>query len=150
MLNLSVYRVEASQRDGKAPIDENAGGTSFSSNAPHKPEPKNPRTEPPLRSGQPFCPEQPPHGPYRAEEDAYDDTHFHPRVRLEFPTFEDKEDPLPWLNRCETFFRGQGTPEPRRVWYAAMHLTGVGSSSPSVCQRGAASPTSCSNASGRR
>ena len=35
------------------------------------------------------------------------DDGFHPRAKLEFPTFDGKEDPLPWLNRCETFFRGQ-------------------------------------------
>jgi hypothetical protein len=45
-------------------------------------------------------------------------------VCLEFPSFDGKEDPLPWLNRFETFFRGQNTSERRRVWYAAMHLTG--------------------------
>jgi hypothetical protein len=45
-------------------------------------------------------------------------------VHLEFPSFDGKEDPLLWLNRCETFFRGQNTPERRRVWYVAMHLTG--------------------------
>jgi hypothetical protein len=57
--------------------------------------------------------------------DHHDDSRFHPRVRLEFPCFDGKEELLPWLNRCETFFWGQGTPEDRRVWYAAMHLTGA-------------------------
>jgi hypothetical protein len=47
------------------------------------------------------------------------------RARLKFPTFNDKEDPLPWLNHCESFFRGQNTPECRRVWYTAMHLAGA-------------------------
>jgi hypothetical protein len=57
--------------------------------------------------------------------DHHDDSCFRPRVRLEFPCFDGKEDPLPWLNRCKTFFQGQGTPEDRWVWYAAMHLTGA-------------------------
>jgi hypothetical protein len=61
-------------------------------------------------------------GPYNDDDDF--DSRFHPRVRLEFPSFDGKEDPLPWLNRCETFFRGLNTPERRRVWYATMHLTG--------------------------
>jgi hypothetical protein len=33
------------------------------------------------------------------------DPRFHPRARNEFPTFDGKEDPLPWLNHCETSFR---------------------------------------------
>jgi hypothetical protein len=57
------------------------------------------------------------------EEDDFTNSRFHPCVRLEFPTYDGKEDPLPWLNRCETFFRSQGTPERRRVWYTTMHLT---------------------------
>jgi hypothetical protein len=46
-------------------------------------------------------------------------------VHLEFPTYDGNGDPLPWLNRCETFVRVQNTPERRRVWYATMHLTGA-------------------------
>lgn len=26
--------------------------------------------------------------------------------RLCFPTYDGREDPLPWVNRCEQFFRG--------------------------------------------
>ncbi|XP_066351724.1 uncharacterized protein [Miscanthus floridulus] len=33
-----------------------------------------------------------------------------PRIhKLSFPTYDGKEDPLPWINRCEQFFRGQKT-----------------------------------------
>jgi hypothetical protein len=73
----------------------------------------------------PFRPKPPPRDRWRMEDDDFNDSHFHPRVWLEFPTFNGKKDPLPWLIRCETFFCGQGTPEHHRVWYAAMHLTGV-------------------------
>lgn len=34
-----------------------------------------------------------------------------PRIhKLSFPTFDSKEDPLPWLNHCKQIFRGQKTP----------------------------------------
>ena len=51
------------------------------------------------------------------------DDGFHPRAKLEFPTYDGKEDPLPWLNRCETFFRGQNTPNAHKMWYASLHMT---------------------------
>jgi hypothetical protein len=52
--------------------------------------------------------------------------HLHPRPhKLSFPTYDGKEDPLPWINRCEQFFRGQMTPEHDQVWYASYHLTGT-------------------------
>jgi hypothetical protein len=110
-LNLALIRAEKSHRDGKAAATDE-GDTSVGN--PPKPGLPRDHTRPP--------PEKPRDG--RGDEDAYDDSRFHSRVRLEFPTFDGKDDPLPWLNRCETF-RGQGTPEPRRVWYAAMHLTGA-------------------------
>jgi hypothetical protein len=119
-LNLALYRVESAQRDCKAHVAEDGDDSGETGKAPPKPPPKSGATgEQP-----PFHHEPPPRNPYREEEDDYTDTRFHPRARLEFPTFDGKEDPLSWLNRCETFFRGQNTPERRRVWYAAMHLTG--------------------------
>jgi hypothetical protein len=48
-----------------------------------------------------------------AHDDNLDDNRFHSRVRLEFPLFDGKEDLFPWLNRTETFFRGQNTLEAR-------------------------------------
>lgn len=44
--------------------------------------------------------------------------------KLDFSTFDGKEDPLPWINRCEQFFRGQKTHPSEHVWYASYHLTG--------------------------
>jgi hypothetical protein len=39
-----------------------------------------------------------------------------PRIhKLNFPAYDDKDDPLPWINRCEQFFRGQKTPEAEQV-----------------------------------
>jgi hypothetical protein len=38
--------------------------------------------------------------------------HYH---KLEFHTFDGKEDPLGWLNRCEQFFHGQCMPMADKV-----------------------------------
>ena len=45
--------------------------------------------------------------------------------KLVFPTFDGKEDPLGWLNKCEQFFQGHQTRHADRVWLASYHLTGV-------------------------
>jgi len=45
--------------------------------------------------------------------------------KLSFPTFDGKEDPLGWLNKCEQFFFGQQTRYADRVWLASYHLTGT-------------------------
>ncbi|KAM0856597.1 hypothetical protein ACQ4PT_048998 [Festuca glaucescens] len=45
--------------------------------------------------------------------------------KLDFPTYDGKEDPLGWLNRCEQFFWGQRTAEAYKVWLAAYHMTGT-------------------------
>jgi hypothetical protein len=42
--------------------------------------------------------------------------------KLELPKFDGKGDPLPWLNRCEWFFRLRRTPDDQRVAYAAFNL----------------------------
>ena len=48
-------------------------------------------------------------------------TRFH---KLEFPTFDGTGNPLPFLNRCEHYFRGQHTLEEEQVWLAVLHLQG--------------------------
>jgi hypothetical protein len=46
--------------------------------------------------------------------------------KLDFPTFDGGGgDPLPFLNHCEHYFRGQRTVEEEKVWLAAFHLQGV-------------------------
>jgi hypothetical protein len=114
-LNLAVIRAEKSLREENGAVGGDADASVHSIVKPLK----HPRA-PSDRLRQPreqFVDHQ------EAGGDHHDDSRFHPRVRLEFPCFDGKEDPLPWLNRCETFFRGQGTPEDRQMWYAAMHLT---------------------------
>jgi hypothetical protein len=44
--------------------------------------------------------------------------------KLMFPTYDGSEDPLPWLNRCEQFFRIQKTEETGKVFLAAFYMTG--------------------------
>lgn len=45
--------------------------------------------------------------------------------KLSFPTYDGKEDPLGWLNRCDHFFRAQRTRDADRVWLASFHMTSV-------------------------
>jgi len=45
--------------------------------------------------------------------------------KLSFPTFDGKEDPLGWLNRCDHFFHAQHTLEQHKVSLASFHMTGV-------------------------
>ncbi|CAO2187670.1 unnamed protein product [Urochloa humidicola] len=46
-------------------------------------------------------------------------------IRLSVPYYDGKEDPLPWLNKCEQFFVGNSTPENKKVWYSSYHLEGA-------------------------
>lgn len=100
-LNLAVQRVEASHRS--SPVPETSGSATHA-----------PRGAPPPTGD----------NDKQSGDDSTVDNSFLPRAKLEFPTYDGKGDPLPWLNRCETFFRGQKTPESRRVWYASLHLLG--------------------------
>lgn len=43
--------------------------------------------------------------------------------KLSFPTYDGKDDPLGWLNRCDLFFHAQHTPDGDKVWLALFHLT---------------------------
>jgi hypothetical protein len=45
--------------------------------------------------------------------------------KLSFPTYDGKEDPLGWLNKCKQFFRAEQTRHADRVWLASYHLTGT-------------------------
>jgi len=51
------------------------------------------------------------------------------------------EDPLGWLNRCESFFRGQLTREADKVWLASFHMTGVAQQWYHVLERDAGQPS---------
>ena len=84
--------MENSQRDGKGVAAEDGDTTVNSTNDG-------------LKCGS----RPPPSERFRTtrDEDDDNDSRFHPRVRLDFPTFDGKDDPLPWINRCKTFLRGR-------------------------------------------
>ena len=44
---------------------------------------------------------------------------------LNFPHYDGESDPLPWLNKCEGFFRGYRTLQEDKVWMASLHLDGT-------------------------
>lgn len=45
--------------------------------------------------------------------------------KLNFQMYENKDDPLSWLNRYEQFFCGQRTMEEYKVWLDYFHMTRV-------------------------
>ena len=83
-LNLAMSRLEKAQRGDKDPSMDDVAGAAAS--AP----------------GQLPFRETPPLPCRDSNDDDTADPHFHPRAASNFRHF--KEDPLPWLNRCETFF----------------------------------------------
>jgi hypothetical protein len=44
--------------------------------------------------------------------------------KLLFPTYDGKDDPLPWLNRCSQFFRIQAIEDVGKVFLASFYMTG--------------------------
>jgi hypothetical protein len=44
--------------------------------------------------------------------------------KLLFLTYDDKEDPLPWLNQCDQLFRIQATEDVGKVFLASFYMTG--------------------------
>ena len=42
--------------------------------------------------------------------------------KLDFPKFDGTGDPLPFISKCEHYFRGQRTMEEEKVWLAALNL----------------------------
>jgi hypothetical protein len=47
------------------------------------------------------------------------------RPKLNFPRYDGESDPLPWLNRCESYFRGTRTLPAEQVWMASLHMDGA-------------------------
>jgi len=55
----------------------------------------------------------------------HDDWRRPHRPKLNFPHYDGESDPLPWLNKCESYFRGCRTMDEEKVWLASLHLDGV-------------------------
>jgi hypothetical protein len=47
------------------------------------------------------------------------------RPNFTFPHFDGEANPLPWINKCDTYFCGMGVHQDERVWQASLHLEGV-------------------------
>jgi hypothetical protein len=45
--------------------------------------------------------------------------------RPNFPSFDGESDPLTWINKCNTYFRGMRTLAEEKVWIASLHMEGV-------------------------
>jgi hypothetical protein len=45
--------------------------------------------------------------------------------KLRFPKYDGSGDPLPWLHRCDQFFRAARTAEVEKVWLAAFYMEGI-------------------------
>jgi hypothetical protein len=65
---------------------------------------------------------RPPNGRCRGD-DEEDDEGFSTTHKMKFPKYDGMGDPLPWLNRCECYFRMRRTLKNRRVAYASFYLT---------------------------
>jgi hypothetical protein len=60
---------------------------------------------------------------------------------LLFPTYDGTEDPLPWLNKCEQFFRIQKTEEADKVFLVAFYMTGDAAQWYALVQRNHGTPS---------
>ncbi|WVZ76818.1 LOW QUALITY PROTEIN: hypothetical protein U9M48_024749 [Paspalum notatum var. saurae] len=78
------------------------------------PFPHSPSPIPTFADVYPVAPAPPHHAPPTP--------HYH---KLSFTTFDGREDPVGWLNRCKSFFRNQRALEADKVWLATYHLTGA-------------------------
>jgi hypothetical protein len=79
----------------------------------------------PIMSSSMIVHHDPPHRSHvHQHPEDHDESHGVPKYhKLSFPTYDGKEDPLGWLNHCESFFHGQLTREADKVWLASFHMT---------------------------
>jgi hypothetical protein len=61
--------------------------------------------------------------------------------KLLFSTFDGTEDPLPWLNRCEQFFRIQSIEETGKVFVAVFYMTDDAAQWYALVERNGGTPT---------
>jgi hypothetical protein len=74
-------------------------------------------SSPALRSGNPIPPDNTDTITHAAKHDH----------KLLFLTYDGSEDPLPWLNHCDQFFRIQETLDAGKVFLAALYMSGEAS-----------------------
>jgi hypothetical protein len=61
--------------------------------------------------------------------------------KLMFPTYDGLDDPLPWLNHCDQFFRVQETPVTGKVFLATFYMIGEASQWYTVLERNQWTPS---------
>jgi hypothetical protein len=59
-----------------------------------------------------------------------------------FPTYDGKDDPLPWLNRCGQFFRIQATKDAGKVFLTSFYMTGDAAQWYAFLEKNQGTPTS--------
>jgi len=64
-------------------------------------------------------------GPFNRHYRRDDDWRRPHRPKLSFPHYDGESDPLPWLNKYDSYFRGCRTMDEERVWLASLHLDGA-------------------------
>jgi hypothetical protein len=65
---------------------------------------------------------QPPPLPHDYRDDLRQSFH---RPKINLPRYDGEFDPLPWLNCCESYFRGTQTLEAEQVWMESVHMDDV-------------------------
>jgi hypothetical protein len=68
----------------------------------------------------------PNHHPHPPPCDYHNDLHnsFHwPKINILH--YDSRSDPLPWLNHCESYFRGTQTMAREQIWMASLHMDDV-------------------------
>ena len=107
--NVASLVAMANSEKGKNKEDDGLLGPPYK---PPPPPPPPPVTQPPVH------PRYPDHWPEQHEDD-----HSFLRPRMVFPSFDGTSDPLPWINRCDLYFRSHNTPDHKKVWMASLHMT---------------------------
>jgi hypothetical protein len=65
---------------------------------------------------------RPPQPPHDHRKDLRNSFH---QPKIKFPCYDGESDPLPWLNRCESYFRSTRTLQAEQVWLASLHMDGA-------------------------
>jgi hypothetical protein len=65
---------------------------------------------------------RPPQPPRDHREDLRNSFH---QPKIKFPRYDGESEPLPWLYRCESYFRSTRTLQAEQVWLASLHMDGA-------------------------
>jgi hypothetical protein len=65
---------------------------------------------------------RPPQPPRDHREDLRNSFH---QPKIKFPRYDGESEPLPWLYRCESYFRSTRTLQAEQLWLASLHMDGA-------------------------